>query len=429
MSQSQRKMELREAMESARANTLRLLDFVPDDFLKVRVHDFYSPIGWHFGHIGMTEELWVIKEALKQPCRDETLSFLFANLPENPKDNRVHLPSRKEITDYLTATRCDVLDALEAADLTGSNPLLTDGYAWTFAQQHECQHQETIAEMLQLIQQRIQSPAELEIVDWAGSADTEMVKIPGGTFMMGSNDLHGYDNEKNEHLVEVALFEMDRTSVTAFQWTLFMKDGGYRRKELWSPEGWAWREAVSVGKPEYWHNAEGKWAYYGPLGLRALHPEEPVSSLSWYEADAYARWVGKRLPTEAEWELAAAYDPATGNSRRFPWGDQAPDAVRAHHALQSWSPQPVGALPQGATVFGLLDMAGNVWEWTSSPFLPYPDFQAYPYDGYSKDHMDGKHYVCRGGSWATAGTILRCSFRNWYVPTYRQGFLGMRCAR
>jgi iron(II)-dependent oxidoreductase len=183
MNQAQRKTDIRQAMESARANTLRLLDFVPDDFLKVRVHDFYSPIGWHFGHIGMTEEFWVINEALRQPCKDEALSFLFANLPDNPKDNRVHLPSRKKITDYLMATRRASLDALETADLSDPNPLLTDGYAWIFAVQHECQHQETIAEMLQLIQQRLQSPVQLEMVVWDASPDTEMVKIPGGIFM------------------------------------------------------------------------------------------------------------------------------------------------------------------------------------------------------------------------------------------------------
>ena len=160
-----------------------------------------------------------------------------------------------------------------------------------------------------------------------------------------------------------------------------------------------------------------------------MHPDEPVYSVSWYEADAYARWAGNRLPTEAEWEYAATYDPQTGQSRRYPWGAEEPDKTRASFGLSAWQPGAVGKRPQGASAFGLLDMAGGVWEWTATPFLPYPGFEAFPYDGYSKEHMDGNHFVCRGGSWATAGPILRCSFRNWYVPTYRQGFLGLRCAR
>jgi iron(II)-dependent oxidoreductase len=160
-----------------------------------------------------------------------------------------------------------------------------------------------------------------------------------------------------------------------------------------------------------------------------MYPEEPVCGISWYEADAYARWAGKRLPTEAEWEYASAREPALKQSRRYPWGDRRPNPDDASFGLAGWNPDPVGAHPDGQSGLGLLDMAGGVWEWTASPFLPYPGFVAFPYDGYSKEHMDGNHFVCRGGSWATSGPILRCAFRNWYVPTYRQGFLGLRCAR
>ena len=171
--------------------------------------------------------------------------------------------------------------------------------------------------------------------------------------------------------------------------------------------------------PEYWLRQEdGTWASHNPWGLRALHPDEPVSGISAHEADAYARWAGKRLPTEEEWEYAAS-------AGTYPWGDEPPTMARANHGLENWGPTPVGHAP---TPNGLSDLAGNVWEWTSSAFLPYGGFEAYPYDGYSKDHMAGAHRVCRGGSWATSPSILRRSFRNWYVPTYRQGFLGLRLA-
>jgi iron(II)-dependent oxidoreductase len=428
MTQAQRKRDLRAALEAVRKRTLRLLDHVPDAFLKVRVHDFYSPVGWHFGHVGRTEEFWACKEALGGSCLDDRLSFLFADLPENPKDNRVHLPSREEIVEYLAQTRRRALAALDSADLDSDSPLLAEGYAWEFARQHESQHQETITELLQLIHKQIGRGESAGSAGWPPDArPTEMVSLPGGAFMMGSDDPHGYDNEKRAHEVTVAPFALDRTPVTAAQWLAFIQDGGYRRPELWTPEGWAWRRRENAERPEYWQS--GGAACFGLMGLRAIDPREPVSGINWYEADAYARSVGKRLPTEAEWEYAAAHDPISDRARRYPWGDEPPTNERAACGLLAWSPAPVGGKPAGASALGLLDMAGGVWEWTATPFLPYPGFQAFPYDGYSKEHMNGGHYVCRGGSWATSDPILRCSFRNWYVPTYRQGFLGLRCAR
>ena len=222
-------------------------------------------------------------------------------------------------------------------------------------------------------------------------------------------------------------FFLDRCPVTACDWASFISEGGYDERGVWSPEGWDWRTSESIAEPEYWVDAGNRFVYRGPLGLREIDPHEPVCGISWYEADAYARWNEKRLPTEAEWEYAASHTP---NAKRlYPWGDEAPDPTRASFAINRWDPGPIGQRPDGASFYGILDMAGEHREWTSSPFLPYPGFEAFPYDGYSKDHMDGKHFVCRGGSWATAAPILRCTFRNWYVPTYRQGFLGLRCAR
>ncbi len=388
MNQTERKRAIADKMELTRADTLAFLERVPADYFQVRVHDFYSPVGWHFGHIGMTEEAWVCGEALRKPCRDERLRFLFANIPDNPKDNRINLPSREEIVAYLAETRSRTLEALEATKLDSENPLIADGYAWEFAHQHECQHQETIVELLQLITKRTAQPGEGTFGRSATDCQVEptlMRNIAGGSFRMGADYRHFYDNEKAAHEVEVAAFELDVAPVTAGQWFQFLRDGGYRQRSLWTPEGWQWREQENVTAPEYWIPTEDgqAFAYAGPFGLREIARDEPVSSLSWFEADAYARWIGKRLPTEAEWEYAAGE----------------------------------GEIP------------GTVWQWTSSPFLPYPGFVAFPYDGYSLDHMDGKHYVCRGGSWATAACIRRRSFRNWYVPTYRQGLLGVRCAR
>ena len=388
--QTVRKQALMTRMAAARQKTLALLDWVPQDYFQVRVHDFYSPIGWHFGHIGMTEESWVREQALRQPCHDEKLRFLFANIPDNPKDARVHLPSREEIVAYLAATRERTFQALADTDLDTEDPLLADGYAWEFAHQHECQHQETIVELLQLIAQRSERHPEESLFGTeeahVESAPTEMRLVPGGVFTMGSSGRHVYDNEQNAHTVEVASFALDEKPVTSAQWLQFLRAGGYKRPDLWTPDGWQWREQENATAPEYWiPTPDGQaFAFAGPRGLSAIRPEDPVSSISWYEADAYARWIGKRLPTEAEWEFAMK---------------------------------------------DLEEVPGSVWQWTSSPFLPYPGFKAFPYDGYSLEHMDGKHFVCRGGSWATDACIRRRTFRNWYVPTYRQGLLGVRCAR
>ncbi len=415
------------ALEETRSRTLWLFDRVPDEFLRRRVHSFYSPIGWHFGHIGRTEEFWAACKAAGREPNDEALSFIFADLPENPKDNRVNIPPREGIRAYLEATREASVKALEASDLTGDSPLQRDGYAWHFAIQHECQHQETIAEMLQLIQKQLPQPP-VECGDWRPTPTARMIELPGGRVIQGSDDPTGYDNEKAAHEVEVGAFRLAERPVSSYEWTEFMRDGGYMRPELWSPGGWRWAEQECIRAPEYWKEQPSGWAYFGPNGLRAISAAEPVSSISHFEAEAFARWAGKRLPTESEWEMAASIRPSDRRKSRYPWGDELPDRARACYGLTDWAPADCMTHPSGAAESGLQDLAGSVWEWTSSAFLPYPRFEAYPYDGYSKDHMRGEHRVCRGGSWATNERILRSTFRNWYVPTYRQGFLGMRLA-
>ncbi len=408
---SDRKDQLLSSMEECRSDTLQLLELVPEEFLKRRVHSFYSPIGWHFGHVGRTEEFWVMSEALHRPLLDDRLTFLFADLPDNPKDNRVHIPDRDGIIDYLARTRVRVIDALARTNLETPNPLTRDGYAWEFALQHEYQHQETILEMLQLIQKELADSAS-DLPTWQAGSDGGWVEISGGAFEIGSSNSHYYDNEKDPHRVSLPRFRLAVNPVTAFEWTTFIGDGGYTRPELWSEAGWAWRERETIAHPEYWVRADEGWSIYSPYGTRSIDPNEPAGSLSWFEADAFARWAGKRLPSEAEWEVARklggdVHSPASISRTRgypLPMTDVAADAV------------------------GLRGMAGSLWQWTASPFLPYPGFVPYPYDGYSWDHMEGEHFVCRGGSWATAKPIRRPSFRNWYLPTYRQGFLGMRLA-
>ncbi len=459
--QTTRKADIAARMAQARAVTLRLLGCVPEAFLRVRVHDFYSPVGWHFGHIGMTEEYWTCVRASGLAPLDDKLSFLFANLPENPKDGRVHLPTRQEIIAYLEQTRQSALAALDNADIDAdTDPLVANGYAWEFALQHECQHQETVSELLHLIQGAVYVAGGAAPIEGngpltpnnggtrtftvgppappllgAGGASfsaTHFVTLPGGTFTMGSDDPAGYDNEKPAHAVIVAPFALAQTPVTVGEWMTFVESGAIHDYRNWLDEGYFdWWMPVGSNRwlPEQWRKGDRGYVYIGANGPRRLRESEPVSGVSWFEADAFARWSGARLPTESEWEFAARFDPPTGATRTYPWGDDAPDPTRACYEKPDGPVALVGKRPNGASASGILDMAGGVWEWTASLFLPYDGFQAFPYDGYSKEHMDGRHFVCRGGSWATASPILRASFRNWYVPTYRQGFLGVRLAR
>ncbi len=435
-----RKTQLIKDMQATRKKTLQMLADIPDALMNLRVHDFYSPIGWHFGHIGMTEEAWTRVQASDMPPRDSALSFLFANLPENSRDNRVNLPPRKAIIAYLKDTRQEAINALQQADINTDNPLLSDAYAWDFAHQHECQHQETIAELRQLLAMHTRrgedsfTPEQGEFV-LHPAQPMQMANIQGGTFRMGSDAQCDYDNEKDAHDITVASFRLDKTPVTAGQWVAFMQDGGYNRPELWNPEGWTWRQAENAAMPEYWRKAGRGYGQYTAHGLTPISPYQPVMSLSWYEADAYARWMGKRLPTEAEWEFAARYDPGTGKTRLYPWGNTRPGLYRADFGQIRPDPYPMVVLnlaPDSggyqASATGVQYLTGSAWEWTATPFLPYAGFRAFPYDGYSQDHMDGRHFVCKGGSWASSARVLRASFRNWYVPTYRQGFLGLRCA-
>jgi len=417
------KADLRERLITVRSRTLWLLEQVPDEFLRRRVHSFYSPIGWHFGHVGRTEEYWIMCAALRQSPCDEQLDFLYTDRSDNPKDNRVNIPDRADTLKYLSKTRDRVLAALDSTQLETDDPFLAQGYAWDFAIQHECQHQETICEMLHLIQKEIPQSGD---VAWISPSEetlreTEWAAFEGGTFVMGTNLAVAYDNEKLPHEVSVSPFRLAKTQVMVSQWLAFMADKGYGRSELWTDEGWAWKQEECVQAPEYWVSNHGGWATYGPWGLRSLEAGEAVCGVSHHEAEAFAKWAGKRLPTEEEWEFAA-------RAGTYPWGCEAPSSEHARFGMEGWGPAAVGTHDRGASLDGVQDLAGNVWEWTSSSFLPYPGFVAFPYDGYSKDHMLGAHRVCRGGSWATAAPILRRTFRNWYVPTYRQGFLGVRLA-
>jgi iron(II)-dependent oxidoreductase len=246
---------------------------------------------------------------------------------------------------------------------------------------------------------------------------------------MGSAEAAALDNERPVHEVDVPAFWIDAAPVTNAAHRGFVEDGGYDEPRWWTSEGWAWRTEAALIAPQFWRRDGAAWTRLRFGHVEPLPPEEPVQHVCWYEADAYARWAGRRLPTEAEWEKAAVFDPDTGASRRWPWGDASPTEDRANLGQRHLGPAPVGAYPGGVSAVGCHQMVGDVWEWTASDFLPYPGFEWFPYAEYSDVFYGTEYKVLRGSSWATDPGVGRTTFRNWDLPIRRQIFAGFRTAR
>jgi iron(II)-dependent oxidoreductase len=259
--------------------------------------------------------------------------------------------------------------------------------------------------------------------------------IPGGRFMLGSFPDSGFvfDNEQWAHEIEVRPFSISKTAVSNGEFASFVEDGGYARRELWSEEGWAWRERVDARHPVYWNRlSDGRWLRRDFDTLVPLEDRHPVIHVNWYEADAFCRWAGRRLPTEAEWEMAAATEIEENRidspKRIYPWGDEFPDPQRANLDWRKMGCVEVDSLPAGASAYGCRQMIGNVWEWTSTDFGPYPGFAAGPYREYSAPWF-GDHKVLRGGCWASRSSLVRNNYRNFYTPDRRDVWAGFRtCA-
>jgi formylglycine-generating enzyme required for sulfatase activity len=238
----------------------------------------------------------------------------------------------------------------------------------------------------------------------------------------------GWDNEFPEHAVAVDAFAIDTTPVRHVDFLEFMRAKGFERPELWTPDGWEWRCRRDVWHPPFWRQEGEEWLYRALFHEIALERvlEWPVS-VSWAAACAFARWRGCRLPTEPELHRAM-YTTPDGSLRRHPWGDADPGEERGNFGFRHWAPTPVGSHPGGASAWGVLDAVGNGWEWTATPFAPFPGFEAMPnYRGYSADFFDGCHFVMLGASWVTDTQLVRRSFRNWFQPNYPYVFAKFRC--
>ena len=419
-------------LQRVRERSLGLTTAVLDDDDLTRAHSrLMSPLVWDLAHVGNYEEQWVLREAVGlEPMRPEIDDIYDAF--EHPRAERPSLPllSPAESTAYLDLVRRKVLDSLETVRLDPARPLLDAGFVYGLVLQHEHQHDETMLATHQLRRGTRALPATDDTVVPPSRPGSPEVLVPAGEFVMGtSTDPWAYDNERPAHRVELPAFWVDTTPVPVGSYRAFVESGGYDEPAWWTSAGWDWRCRSGRRHPAFWVRDGGSWLRRRFGVLEPLPDTEPVQHVWWFEADAYARWAGRRLPTEAEWEKAASWEPVSGAKRRFPWGDGPPTPRRANLGQTRYGPAPVGSFPVGASAVGALQMLGDVWEWTSTDFAGHPGFCVFPYAEYSQVFFGSAYKVLRGGSWATDPLVCRTTFRNWDHPIRRQIFAGFRTAR
>jgi len=414
---------------AARDRTALLTGCVDDADL-VRQHSpLMSPLVWDLAHIANQEEMWLLREVGGRDPMHPEIDPLYDAF-EHPRARRPTLPllAPGEARAYGYEVRGRVLDLLDLVRFDGT-ALTTEGFAFGMIAQHEQQHDET---MLITHQLRVGPPVlSAPAPPLVSEVLPREVLVPGGPFTMGtSSEPWALDNERPAHTVEVPAFYLDTTPVTNGAYAEFIADGGYDDPRYWSPDGWDHRQRAGLTAPLFWQpDGAGWWTRRAFGAVVPLEATEPVVHVSWYEADAYARWAGRRLPTEAEWEKAARHDPASGETRRFPWGNSDPSAEVANLGQKYLRPAPAGSYPAGAAPCGARQLMGDVWEWTSSDFLPYPGFVAWPYKEYSEVFFGPEYKVLRGGSFGVSPVACRGTFRNWDYPVRRQIFAGFRTAR
>ena len=422
-------------LEAVRKRSLDLLAPVSEDDLRSQHSPLMSPLVWDLAHVGNYEEQWLLG-AVASTRVAAHLDGVYDAF-KNPRRDRPQLDmlGPDQARAYVSDVRGRVLEILDRVELDDA-PLLDGGFVYGMVVQHEHQHDETMTATLQL-RTAIEYPLVNGMTEPSSAAGGDApafpaeVRVDGGPFVMGTDlEPWAYDNERPAHTVDVDTFWIDTTPVTNDAYADFIADGGYDEPRWWTTAGWKWRLEEDLAHPEFWApDGAGGWVRSRLGRVEAVPAREPVQHVCWYEADAYARWAGKRLPTEAEWEKAASWT-ADGHKRRYPWGDEEPNASLANLATsERFAPAPAASFPSGESPWGCRQMIGDIWEWTSSDFLPYPGFRSFPYREYSEAFFGSDYKVLRGGSWATHPTAVRTTFRNWDYPVRRQIFSGFRCAR
>jgi iron(II)-dependent oxidoreductase len=424
---------LLDRLADARANTDQLFSIVRPDAL----YDWPIPerhrIVFYIGHLEAFDWNLLRDRALGRDTFHPEYDRLFAFGIDPvggglPTDRREDWPAIGEVRDYVAKVRGALDEGLqERWSKEGSfGPELTQ--LLEVAIEHRLMHAETLAYMLHQLplDRKIRPDAGPQIVH--ATATPDMLEIPSGrvTLGQGRGESFGWDNEFEANAVDVSSFSIDRYKVTNRQFLEFLAEGGYNDSRLWSEPAWIWKQQHGISHPGFWRQQDGVWFQRTMFHEVRLPMDWPVY-VSHAEASAYAGWAGKSLPTEAEWQRAA-HGTAEGPERPYPWGTEPPSPKRGNFDFERWDPAPVSAFPEGKSAFGVTDLVGNGWEWTSTLFAPFPGFEPFPfYRGYSADFFDNKHFVMKGGSSRTAACMLRRSFRNWFQPQYPYVYAGFRC--
>ncbi len=431
-----------------RARTRAIFDLIDPAAYYSRPIALRNPIVFYEGHIPAFSVISFLRRGLGRPPVDARLEKLFERgidpdsaesaVPRSGADTA--WPSRDEVLDFAGRADAAIVAALEDAEFDAARPAMERAQALYTALEHEAMHQETLLYMwhrLPYQQKRIvpgsrpsTSPGRPGPVearnpgsDPRNRVTREQVRIPKGTATLGADRnriTFGWDNEFDEHRVDVPAFEIDVYDVTNAEFLEFVEAGGYRDSSLWSNEHWTWVQENRISHPSFWTPAAGPTAarfWIGMFDQIPLPPDWPVY-VSQAEAEAYARWRGRRLPTEAEYHRAAFGTP-DGGEQSYPWGEAPPSREHGNFDFAHFEPVAVGSFPAGASAWGIHDLVGNGWEWTSTIFGPFPGFTPMvSYPEYSADFFDGQHFVMKGASTATAQELVRRSFRNWFRPNY-----------
>jgi iron(II)-dependent oxidoreductase len=420
---------IRRMLEETRETTLAVVERVADADLQAQLDPIVSPLVWDLPHIAEFESIWLSNRLDPSQAPRPLDEDLDARRLERFERARLPLPKRGESLARMASRREETLARLAVVD--DSHPLARDGFAYEMVANHERQHLENMLYALQFAEGDRFVPPRVDEKRESAELVTGMVRVPGGPFPLGTDRSPGtYDNEWPRHTVDVGEFEIDAGPVTNGEFLRFVEDGGYERAEHWPEETWEFIGGIGVRLPASWSMSPDGEISVKEFDLsRVLPKAEPVFQVSAHEAEAYARWAGKRLPTEAEWEKAATWDARRWRKFAAPWGDRPWEPGLANLGPRLFGATEVGSRPGGVSPSGCHQMLGDVWEWTSTEFSAYPGFEPFPYEEYSVPFFDKGYRVLRGGSFATHPDIGRATFRNWAYPDLRHIFAGFRCAR
>lgn len=416
-------------LQAARRRTLALAqDLTGEQLLGPRLAIVNPPL-WEIGHLGWFQEHWCLRYRGERAPGMSQLSgadalYDSAAVPHATRWD-LPLPDIDSTLDYLERVLAQVLERIAR-----EGPTEHVRYFAQLAAFHEEMHCEAVTYTRQTLGYAAPRTGPVKPALDAGPYPGD-AEIAGGEFELGAmpgGTAFVFDNEKWAHAVRLPAFAIARAAVTNAEFSAFVDDHGYRRRELWSEPGWHWRERAEAENPVYWRNEGGAWVMRCYDRWVPLRPHAAVVHVNWFEAEAWCRWAKRRLPTEAEWEAAAASAPAADGKRTYPWGETPPSPEHANLYGGTGETVDVAAFPEGDSARGCRQMFGNVWEWTADWFEPYPGYVRDPYKEYSEPWF-GDHKVLRGGCFATSPGLLRNTWRNFYTPDRRDVFAGFRtCA-